>query len=237
MAAHPFDRTGRPRHADVLTPAEWDVLAGVRDDLTNREIAERRGCDIETVRFHLRNVRQKLRVKTREDLRSFPGRPAPALSRARAARTDRRIREQIPLIATRDMARALDFYVDTLGFEIVARWPEDASPPGWAAIGAGGARLMLHAGHHRREIEPRQPGGTVTLSLYVEGLDAFRRELAAEGFQPTEIESLFYGAREFYLLDPDGNELAFVEFAASDPGYLTTPATVSRRSRRREAKT
>jgi hypothetical protein len=49
-----------------------------------------------------------------------------------------------------------------------------------------------------------------------------RPDLVAEGFRCGEIESLFYGAREFYLLDPDGNELALVEFAASEPRYLTT---------------
>ena len=40
MSASPFERIGRPRHDDVLTPAEWEVLAGVREGLSNREVAE-----------------------------------------------------------------------------------------------------------------------------------------------------------------------------------------------------
>lgn len=219
----PFQRLGRPRHDDVLTPAEWEILAGVREGRSNPEIAEERGCGIETVRFHLRNLRRKLGVSSRNELRSFPGRPAAVLARARAGRSERRIREQIPLIATADMGRALEFYVDVLDFEIVARWP-DGGVPGWAALAAGSARLMLHAGHHRREVDHEKKGGTVTLSLYVEGVDRFREELMAAGYRCGESETLFYGAREFYLLDPDGNELAIVEFAASDPAYLASGA-------------
>lgn len=212
---------GRPRHADVLTPAEWEVLAGVRDGRSNREIAESRGCDLETVRFHLRNLRRKLGVQGREGLRAFPGRPAADIRDGTAARSQRRIREQIPLIATEDMARALEFYVSALGFEVIARWP-DSDAPGWVAIGSGGARLMLRSGHPRRKIDHRRKPGTVTLSLYVEGLEAFRRDLVSAGYRCGEPETLFYGAREFYLLDPDGNELAIVEFAASEPGYLAS---------------
>lgn len=221
--ARPFAQTGRPSHPDVLTPAEWEVLAGVREGLTNRDIAARRDCGLETVRFHLRNLRHKLRLESREALRAFPGRPSATLARARAEATTHRVREQIPLIATRDMARSLAFYVDALGFDVVARWPEDDEPPGWAALGAGAARLMLHAGHHTRTIDPRRDvGGSVTLSLYVDGLDAFRRSLTRAGQRCGEVRSLFYGAREFYLSDPDGNEVAIVEFAARDPHYLTS---------------
>ena len=223
MAASPFALTGRPRHPDLLTPAEWDVLAGVREGLTNRDIANQRECGLETVRFHLRNLRRKLRLESRDALRSFPGRPAATLQRARAEAPTHRVREQIPLLAVRDMARSLDFYVEALGFSVVARWPEDEEPPGWVALGAGAARLMLHVGHHTRRIDhDRDVGGTVTLSLYVEGLDAFRRSLTRRGHRCGDVKSLFYGAREFYLSDPDANEIAIVEFAASDPEYLTS---------------
>lgn len=226
----PFERVGRPRHHDVLTPAEWEVLAGVRDGLGNREIAERRGCDLETVRFHLRNLRRKLAVQSRDELRSFPGRPAPAIREASEGRTRRRIREQIPLIETGDMRAALDFYVGALGFEIISRWP-DAELPGWAALGSGGARLMLRLFHPDRKADPRPGAGTVTLSLYVEGVDAFRRDLVSAGHACGPLKRLFYGAREFSLQDPDGNEIALVEFAASEPGYLATATDATKETR------
>lgn len=221
MATLPFDRTGRPRHPDVLTPAEWEVLAGVREGLSNRQIAERRGCDLETVRFHLRNLRRKLSLESREELRAFPGRPAAAIERARSLPRARRIREQIPLVETRDMGRALAFYVDTLGFEIVSRWP-DEDEPGWVALASGGARLMLRCDLRRRGADGRSPhrGGHVVPNFYVEDVDGFRRLLERSGHACSETRSLFYGAREFDLRDPDGNPLVFVEFAASEPAYL-----------------
>jgi DNA-binding CsgD family transcriptional regulator/catechol 2,3-dioxygenase-like lactoylglutathione lyase family enzyme len=229
-ATHPFRRSGRPRHPDVLTPAEWEVLAGVRDELSNREIAERRGCDLETVRFHLRNIRRKLALESRDELRVFPGRSVEEQQRGRALRREGRVREQIPLIQTVDMERSLAFYVDLLGFEVVARWPDTGDSPLWVAIAAGGARIMLHVGHPKREVDHRHQPGTVTLNFYVDRLDRVHRALRAAGHACGRIERLFYGAREFYTLDPDGNELAIVEFAAGDPGYL--PRATTRRKKR-----
>ena len=218
--AHPYARIGRPRHPDILTPAEWRVLAGVRQGLTNAEIAGVNRCSVETVRFHLRNVREKLGVRGRLALRDWPGRPIGLGPPAKNAR-EWRIREQIPLIAVRDMRRSLAFYRDLLGMDVVASWPDSPAVPGWAALGAGAARLMLHEGHHRRDERTFVSGGTITMSLYVDGLDAIHSALVSAGARPTSIERMPYGARECYLNDPDGHELALVEFAVSDPGYTT----------------
>lgn len=220
--ASPFDRIGRPRHADTLTPAEWEVLAGVRAGLSNREIAEQRGCGVETVRFHLRNLRPKIGISSRAALREFPGRPRAAIERETATKKTSRLREQIPLIATQDVVRLRRFYVDQLGFEEISRWPDDEGPPGWIALAAGAARLMIRLGHQEREVDYSRPAGTVTLCLYVDGLDALRQELVEAGVRCGKVHTLFYGAREFYVRDPDGNELSIVEFAASEPVYLKT---------------
>ncbi|MGE3697155.1 MAG: LuxR C-terminal-related transcriptional regulator, partial [Dehalococcoidia bacterium] len=46
---------GRPRHPDVLTPAEWRVVNAVRHGMSNRVIAERRGISLDAVKFHVAN--------------------------------------------------------------------------------------------------------------------------------------------------------------------------------------
>lgn len=47
------NRGGRPRHPDVLTPAEWRVLDALREGGTNAEIAARLGLSPDTVKTHI----------------------------------------------------------------------------------------------------------------------------------------------------------------------------------------
>ena len=44
------NRRGRPRHPDILTPAEWRVLEELRDGGTNAEIAARLGLSPDAAR-------------------------------------------------------------------------------------------------------------------------------------------------------------------------------------------
>jgi DNA-binding CsgD family transcriptional regulator/uncharacterized glyoxalase superfamily protein PhnB len=233
MENGPYRRIGRPHHNDILTPAEWEVLAGVREGKSNQEIAEDRSCHVETIRFHLKNLRGKLAVHTRQELRAFPGRPAHQIEAARRDAARFAIREQIPLVHVQDMESSLLFYSDTLGFEIVGRWPDTHETPGWVALGAGGARVMLRVGHPRRQVRASGRPGLVCMNFYVAGLDEVRDRLIEAGYPCSEPETLFYGAREFDVLDPDANELAIVEFAASDPVYLPSAGGSPRGKKRR----
>jgi len=52
----------------VLTPAEWRVLEELRAGGTYVEIAVRLGIQVGTVKFHARNMREKLHLETREQL-------------------------------------------------------------------------------------------------------------------------------------------------------------------------
>ena len=64
-------RRGRPRHDDVLTPAEWRVAHAVKHGLSNREIARRRGISIDAVKFHVANTLAKLGFSNRGQLRTW----------------------------------------------------------------------------------------------------------------------------------------------------------------------
>jgi catechol 2,3-dioxygenase-like lactoylglutathione lyase family enzyme len=197
------------------------VLAGVREGLSNADIAHQRGSSVETVRFHLRNVREKLGLHGRQALTDWPGRPVEVLRAGDQRERAWRIREQIPLVAVKDMERMLAFYAGALGFDVVARYPDPPEMPGWAALGSGAARLMLHLGHHTRDTRGARPDGTITLCLYLDGIASLRDELVANGHAASPIEQMPYGAFECFLQDPEGNELSLVEFPASDPLYTT----------------
>lgn len=58
---------GRPRHDDILTPREWDVLALLREGLTNQQIAARLDISANTAKYHVAEILAKLEVATREE--------------------------------------------------------------------------------------------------------------------------------------------------------------------------
>ncbi len=62
---------GRPRHPDVLTPAEWRVLEALREGGTNAEIGARLGIGAETVKYHIANMLAKLELRDRRALASW----------------------------------------------------------------------------------------------------------------------------------------------------------------------
>ena len=65
------NRPGRPRHPDVLTPAEWRVLEALRDGSTNAEVATRLGISRDTVKYHVSNMLAKLGLDDRRALAAW----------------------------------------------------------------------------------------------------------------------------------------------------------------------
>ena len=68
-------RRGRPRHDDVLTPREWEVLNLLRDGLTNEQIAARLAITADTAKFHVSEILSKLGVENRQQAAAWQGRP------------------------------------------------------------------------------------------------------------------------------------------------------------------
>lgn len=58
---------GRPRHPEVLTPREQEVLSLIREGYTNEQIAARLGIEFETAKTHVAQIIAKLGVETREE--------------------------------------------------------------------------------------------------------------------------------------------------------------------------
>ena len=64
---------GRPRHDDLLTPAEWRVVEGLRHGMSARLIAQRRGISLDAVKFHIANACAKLQLGGTRELRRWDG--------------------------------------------------------------------------------------------------------------------------------------------------------------------
>lgn len=69
----PRQRRGRPRHDDLLTPAEWRVANAVRHGLSNRAIAEHLGVTPDAIKFHVANILGKLDLDNRRQLQRWAG--------------------------------------------------------------------------------------------------------------------------------------------------------------------
>ena len=60
-------KRGRPRHPDILTPREWDVLALLREELSNAAIGPRLGITDRTAKYHVGEILGKLGVASRHE--------------------------------------------------------------------------------------------------------------------------------------------------------------------------
>jgi len=135
---------GRPRHDDVLTPAEWKVAEQVRHGMTNRRIAERMGVSLDAVKFHVGNALSKLGFSSRDELRLWDGvAKGTALHRMRRNEMDARTTTEAYMMlgqvarTTKRFKESHAWYRDALGL------PELYSFGNLAFFDLGGVRLML----------------------------------------------------------------------------------------------
>jgi DNA-binding CsgD family transcriptional regulator len=67
-------RRGRPPYPDLLTPREQEVLALIREGLTNDQIAARLGISESGARYHVSEILSKLNVTSRREAAQWDGR-------------------------------------------------------------------------------------------------------------------------------------------------------------------
>ena len=114
---------GRPKHADLLTPAEWRTVHAVQHGMTNAEFARRRGVSVNTVKFHVANALSKLGLRNRRELRAWfraPGDSALASSAGVTMQSPSQVSLQLGSIgqiarSVGDTATSEAWYRDTLG--------------------------------------------------------------------------------------------------------------------------
>ena len=68
-----MNRRGRPPYPDVLTPRQWQVLALLREGLSNEQIARRLGISLDGVKFHVSEILGKLGVGSRNEAAQWEG--------------------------------------------------------------------------------------------------------------------------------------------------------------------
>ena len=106
---------------------------------------------------------------------------------------------------TRDMDRALAFYIDLVGFPLLRRDGNE-----WAELDAGSIRFAIHG---TDDGGAPAPSGTVVLK--VDDLEATRWALEGRGVPFDDYVGEVEGFARFATFrDPDGNPVQIIEYAA-----------------------
>ena len=116
------------------------------------------------------------------------------------------VQQVIPILRIFDLAKAKEFYVDYLGFQIEWEHRFDANAPTYLQIARDG--LTFHLSEHHGDA---CPGSTVF--VWMTGLEAFHAELATKNYKYLRpgLETTFYGSRSVETTDPFGNRIRFNE--------------------------
>jgi len=101
----------------------------------------------------------------------------------------------VTLVECVDLPAMIAFYRDRLHLPVLAQGED------WISFDTGGGELVLGGKHGKRGITPGFVGAD---------LEAAREALL--GLDPTEITAHDTG-RSFWIIDPDGNEIAFADHA------------------------
>jgi catechol 2,3-dioxygenase-like lactoylglutathione lyase family enzyme len=126
--------------------------------------------------------------------------------------------QTIPALPVRDASRAVEFYRDRLGFEVVHH------DGGFAVVSRDGAELHLweasdDSWRERGSLDrPVQSGaesfiaGTASCRIAADDVDGLYEELSPDVLHPVSkdgVTNTDFGTREFATLDVDGNLLTF----------------------------
>ena len=111
-----------------------------------------------------------------------------------------------PILRIFDEAKALEFYVDFLGFNVDWQHRFEANFPLYVQVSLG--ECVLHLSEHHGDASPG-----AALRILAKEVDAFQQQLLAKGYRYAKpgIEETPWGSREMSIKDPFGNRVVFVE--------------------------
>lgn len=111
-------------------------------------------------------------------------------------------KETHPILGTRDIRRAIEFYTRQLGFKLA--FGDNADPPNYVGFRRDAVEL-----HMQFQFEHEM--GTIRLRFLVEDPDELLDEYRQRGveYNPSGVRDTTWGTREFALYDLDRNALTF----------------------------
>ena len=109
-----------------------------------------------------------------------------------------------PILRIFDEAKAREFYLGFLGFEVVFEHRFEPGLPLY--MGVRRADCVLHLSEHHGDACPG-----AALRIEVSDVDALQAELLGRGYRYTRpaVEATPWGTRDMTIADPFGNRLTF----------------------------
>jgi catechol 2,3-dioxygenase-like lactoylglutathione lyase family enzyme len=107
-----------------------------------------------------------------------------------------------PILGTRDLEKAIQFYVDRLGFTLAFR--DGSIPTNYVGFRRDGVELHM-------QFQYEHEMGTIRLRLVVDDPDALYEEYKSKDVfhEGTQVKDTPWGTREFAIYDLDRNSLTF----------------------------
>jgi len=197
---------GRPKHADLLTPAEWRTVHAVQHGMSNVEIARRRGVSIDAVKFHVSNALAKLGLPDRRALRVWFRAPRDG---ALASSEGTVMNDAFKLGPIGQVARSVgDIRASEIWYREVLGLPHLYTFGTLAFFDCDGTRLML--------TQNEDVAKESILYLRVPDIAAAHDELSRRGVKFTHAPHLIHrhadGTEEWmaFFEDPDGRPMAIM---------------------------
>jgi uncharacterized glyoxalase superfamily protein PhnB len=125
------------------------------------------------------------------------------------------IKTWTPNLMVNNVAEAIMYYNNVLGFELVQTVPE-TPPYNWAMVSTDGIALMFQSVESmKEEFKPLEQqaatGGGLSFYLRVSGVEALYEKLQGKVTIVNELKESFYGMTEFSIQDLNGFILTFAE--------------------------
>ncbi|TWT33071.1 glyoxalase superfamily protein [Blastopirellula retiformator] len=114
--------------------------------------------------------------------------------------------QTIPVLRIFDLAKAREFYLDFLGFQIDWEHRLDETSPIYLQVSRAG--LILHLSEHHGDGTP----GT-NVFVWMTGIEALHAEIMAKDYpyNRPSVEKTFYNSLCMKVIDPFGNQLLLNE--------------------------
>ena len=117
------------------------------------------------------------------------------------------IKGMSPQFLVTDLSRSIDYYTRKLGFEVDFLYEQF-----YAGISRDGHSIHLKLGKPTAEERTlRRKDEHLDVTFTVEGIDAIFSDFQAQSIDVVQSPRNMPYGREFYICDPDGYLLAFVE--------------------------